>query len=57
MHLSPLYAWDELRVYGIDPIFALIKLGHSMGFYEFIWLLHVTVRRYLEYEVIDVIQK
>jgi hypothetical protein len=32
MHLLPLYAWDELRVYGIDPIFALITLGHPMGF-------------------------
>lgn len=27
-----------------------------MGFYEFIWLLHVSVRRYLECEVIDVIK-
>ena len=38
MHLSPLFAQDELRVYEIDQIFALITLGYSAGFYEFIWL-------------------
>ena len=56
MHLSPLYAWDELRVYGIDPIFALIMLGHSMGLLRVHLALHVFIRQYLECEGIDVIK-
>jgi hypothetical protein len=44
MHLSPLYAWDELRVYGIDPIFALIMLGHLVSFLR-VYLAFACVRQ------------
>jgi hypothetical protein len=57
MHLSLLHAWDELHVYGIDPIFALIMLSHSMGLLRVHLALHVFISQYLEYRAIDVINK